>query len=131
MHETAMKWTKERLPTRHPKLCLPLEGDTKQLQITVRTVKKKLFSGTKEVIHGPWGFDLGRYRPYEVISLRCDLTELMGSIKFEVMIQQEGVKQGPITHLKASLSNDSLSGSELSNLSALDHSSDAWDRGSV
>lgn len=105
INETAMKWTKDRLPARHPKLCLPLEADCKKLELSVRTTKKKLFSGQKEVVHGmvveakrwlmiddwlfffpfqlgPWGFDLGMYKPYEVISLRCDLLDSMGSIKF-------------------------------------------------
>lgn len=54
IHETVMKWTKEKLPSRHPKLCLPLDAsNAKQvLEISVRTVKKKLFGGTKEMTHG-------------------------------------------------------------------------------
>lgn len=54
IHETVMKWTKEKLPSRHPKLCLPLDAsNTSQvLEISVRTVKKKLFGGTKEMTHG-------------------------------------------------------------------------------
>lgn len=124
IHETVMKWTKERLPSRHPKLCLPLDASNARqvLEISVRTVKKKLFGGTKEVTHGPWGFDLGRYKPYEVISLRGDLSDGMGSIKFDLMVQQEGSRQGPTSHLPHSPSTDSFSGS--SGVSSIDQFSE-------
>lgn len=105
-------------------------------------------------VSGPWGFDLGKYKPYEVISLRGDLSDTMGSIKFganhrpvvhlfsrshnrpglvqsedadstvaDVMVQQEGVRRGPPSHLPHSQSTDSFSGS--SGVSGIDQFSEA------